>query len=253
MLVAVAILALLVVMVSQMVGSVASGTAASGKHISADDEARTAFDRMAADIAGMITRPDVNPFWVTNVGNDGFYFYSQAPASFTNTTNSQIALIGYCVTTNGLERLGLGQGWDNLLFTNGAVSTNTVVSNNYTTIAPSVFRMEYALLMKPGSTNNGTTTTNGNGVYMKTNNPGQAMQDIAGIVVALGLLDQTSRKITPSGTVSGWSNDTTDFPDATANGISVGSWITNARSISGVPQAARAQIRVYQRYFPLNR
>ncbi|MCE9543847.1 MAG: hypothetical protein K8R38_10100 [Verrucomicrobia bacterium] len=252
LLIAAAVLALLVVLVAQMVGSIASGTAASGKRISADDEARMVFDRMAGDFSGMIMRPDVNPLFIPNAGNDEIYFYSRAPAFFTNKINSQIALIGYRVTTNGLERLGQGQGWDDLLFTNGPVATNAS-STNFSAIAPSVFRMECALLMKQGSTNN-DGTVNGTKAFFQTNNPGQAMKDVSGVVVALGILDQASRKITPAGTVSGWSNDVTDFPDATINGIQISGssgWLTKARSIPGIPRAASSQIRIYQRYFPL--
>lgn len=253
MLVAVAILAMLVVLVAQMVGSVASGTAASGKHISADDEARLVFDRMAGDFSGMITRPDVNPLWVPKVGNDEIYFYSEAPAAYASTgTVSQVALIGYRVTTNGLERLGQGQSWDELLFTNGSVSTSGVIAANYSAIAPSVFRMEHTLLMKPGSVNN-NGTTNGANYYSQTNNLGKSMQDVAGVVVVLGILDQASQKIVKSGVMTD-SALLTQFLDSTSTGVPVGSWITNARtmSVTGLPAAARAQIRVYQRYFPLN-
>ena len=256
LLIAVAVLALLVVMVAQMVGSIASGTAASSKRLGADDEARMVFDRMGGDFFGMIMRPDVNPLFITNSGNDEIYFYSRAPASFTNSTNSQnsqIALIGYRVTTNGLERLGQGLGWDDLLFTNGSVATNAS-STNFSAIAPSVFRMEYTLLMKQGGTNNAGAVY-GTNAFLQSNNPGQSMKDVSGIVVALGILDQASRKITPAGTVTGWSNDITDFPDATTNsGIPISGssgWVTKARSITGVPQSARSQIRIYQRYFPL--
>ena len=259
-LLAMVILALLVVMVSQMVGSVATGAAASGKRISADDEARLVFDRMAGDFAGMIIRPDVNPRWVPRTPNDEFYFYSQAPAAFTNASSSQnspIALIGYRVTANGLERLGRGLGWDELLFTNGAISTNNISSNDYSAISPSVFRMEYALLMQPGSTNN-NSTTNGTNTFRQTNNPGQSMQDVAGIVVALVILDQTSRKLVVNTNVfnNTMTNNVTYFTNASTNGgIPVGTWITRARTIpvTIAPKGARDQIRVYQRYFPLNR
>lgn len=254
MLVAVAILTMLVVLVAQMVGSIATGTASSSKHISADDEARLVFDRMAGDFSGMVTRPEVNPLWVKNAGNDEFYFYSQAPGLFANTSsNSQIALIGYRVTTNGLERLGKGLGWDDLVFaTNQPVSTAT--ATEYSSIAPSVFRLEYTLLMKPGSTNS-NGTTNGANVHAPTNNLGQSMNDVAGVVIAIGILDQASRKITPAKTINDLGNDTTTFPDAGVSGIPLGSWTTNARMLpaSSLPAAARSQIRVYQRYLPLNR
>jgi hypothetical protein len=258
-LLAMVILALLVVMVSQMVGSVATGAAASGKRISADDEARLVFDRMAGDFAGMIIRPDVDPRWVPSGSsgppNDAFYFLSQAPASFANTTNSQIALIGYTVNANGLSRSGLGLGWDDLTFTNGPVSLTGLSSSNLVTIAPSVLRMEYTLLMKPGSTNN-NGTTNGANVYSQTNIPRQSMQDVAGVVVALVILDQASRNIVNTNTLFNQVQQRTNyFGNATNSGIPVGTWITMARTIpvTIAPKGARDQIRVYQRYFPLNR
>lgn len=247
MLVAFVILTMLLLLVTQMVTGIASVTSASGRRLSADDEVRTAFDRMAGDIAAMITRPEVSPLLVSKAGNDEFYFYSQAPASFSNAVNSQIAVIGYRVTTNGLERLGRGLGWDEVVFTNGPVSPNVTSTN---IVAPSIFRMEYALLMKPGSTNR-DGSTNGNGAYMQTNNSGQAMRDVAGIVVAVGILDQASRKIVPAGKLA----ETTllgRFSDGSGSGIPTGAWITNARTLS-IPAAAQAQTRVYQRYFPLNR
>jgi hypothetical protein len=239
-------LVMLAAIVSQIVGSVAIVTSNSMKRMGADDEVRTAFDRMAGDFDGMVTRPDVNPLWVSNSGNDEFYFYSQAPASFTNAINSQIAILGYRVSTNGLERLERGLDWDDILFTNGTVSSNMTATN---VLAPSVFRMEYSLIMKPGKTNN-NGSANGFGVYMKTNNAGQAMQDVAGIIVTLGVLDQTSRSVVSDGKLTD-SDLLSQFPDASTNGIPMGSWTTNARLLPIAP-AARAQIRVYQRSFPLN-
>lgn len=277
LLVAAAIMVIFVVLVALMVRSVASGTSASSRHIDADDEIRTAFDRMRDDIAGMVQRPDVNPLWASSNGNDSFYFLSQAPASFAsaNSSNSRIALIGYTVNTNGLQRLGQGLGWDDssLQFTNGAVSTNAS-STNYVTIAPSVFRMEYALLLKPGIyvTSSGTTTNTNNigtNVFSQTNFPGNGMKDVAGIVVSLAILDQTSQKIIPANVLV----DSTligAFPDATNTVISSGTTTNNGSSSDGIPMtswsaaylnatvtqkipqaAARSQIRVYQRYFPI--
>ena len=88
-LVACAVLVLLVVMVAEMVGSATNVTSASKKRLDADDEARLVFDRMDADIALMLKRPDVSPLFLANANsnndpndpNDAFYFYSQAPAS----------------------------------------------------------------------------------------------------------------------------------------------------------------------------
>jgi prepilin-type N-terminal cleavage/methylation domain-containing protein len=278
LLIATSILVLLVVMVSQMVQGVASGTSASTHRIDADEEVRTIFDRMGEDIASMIQRPDANPLWLTNNSgnnNDSFYFLSQAPASYAgaSSNNSQIALIGYTIGTNGLQRLSQGLGWDDSLlqFTNGAVSTNAS-STNFVTIGPSVFRMEYALLMKPGtyisySASSTNTYVIGTNIFLQTNFPGNGMKDVAGIVVALAILDQNSQKIIPANALTS-ATLINAYPDAiptsiTAgtttnngiglNGVPMTSWVSAYSSVAGaIPQAAaRAQIRVYQRYFPI--
>jgi len=303
-LVACAVLVLLVVMVAEMVGSATNVTSASKKRLDADDEARLVFDRMDADIALMLKRPDVSPLFLANANsnndpndpNDAFYFYSQAPASSTNTTvnNSQIALIGYRIVStnqnaqsNGLQRLGIEESWDALSFITN-VSTNVVDDTNYHLIAPSVFRMEFALLMKPGSTNNSTNfnngfagpvpaniiSTNGTNVFFQTNNVGQSLKDVAGIVVALAILDPTSQKIIGTNALTTLaakmedavvilSNNVASYMNngiingTVTNGIPVDSWKTNALNysetgLSVIPKAARSEIRIYQRYFPIN-
>jgi hypothetical protein len=275
LLVAAAIMVIFVVLVALMVQSVATGTSSSSRHIDADDEIRTAFDRMRDDIATMVQRPDVNPRWIPTNGNDAFYFLSQAPAAFSNTSNSGVALIGYVVGTNGLQRLGQGLGWDDplLQFTNGAIATNAS-STNFVSIAPSVFRMEYALLMKPGTyvTSSGAsyyTNIIGTNVFLQTNFPGSGMKDVAGIVVSLAILDQTSQKIIPTNVLID-SSLLGAFPDATNTLVSAGTSTNNGSSSDGIPMtswsaaylsnviiqkipqaASRSQIRVYQRYFPI--
>ncbi len=285
-LVASAVLVMLVVLVAEMVSSASLVTKQSSRQMDADDEARMVFDRMAGDFQQMLRRADVNPLFLATNGNDQFYFYSQAPGYSTNSgtnVNSEIALVGYMVTTNGLARLGAQQSWDTLIFsslsntliTNVEQITNSDLSTNpsFHVIAPSVFRMEFALRMKPGSTNNpglppayqSGVTTNGTNVYFQTNNAGQSLNDVAAIVVALGILDQTSQVILQD-TQGQLNLVATNMPDAgtnnsasgglltgpSTNGIAADQWITNALQVSGLPAAARSQIRVYERTFPIS-
>jgi len=262
-LVAASLFLLLAVFVAQMVGSISAGSASSTKRLSADDEARMILDRMQGDFASMVQRADADPEFLQASGNDSFFFISQSPAFSTNssTNNSQMALIGYMVTNGGLARYSMGYGWDQLTFlTNGAnggtydLSTN-IVNTNFATnfIGPSVFRMEMALLIKPGSTNiSGGTTTN-NVFYQSTTNTRNGIRDVAGVVVAIGILDKTSRNIVTDAAMSNLAS-VSYFPDSTNTGIPVSRWISNLPtvSISGLPAAAKSQIRVYQRYFPLS-
>lgn len=258
-LVAVAVLMLLVVLVAQMVSSASSLTAAGHKRMDADDEGRMVMDRIAADLAGMPRHPDLNILLVNNAGNDELYFLSRAPGYFTNSTNSGLVLVGYRVGTNGFQRVAKGLGWDGLAFTN-PVTNGLNDPDDYHVIAPSVFRMEYALMMKPGSTNviSGTTNTNSmvSPTFLKTNSVGQALKDVAGIHVVVGVLDQTSRKIVSQGGLSGLAGNVSQFADfsassAATSGVAYGQWISNAPSAL-TPRAAASQIRLYQRYHPLN-
>jgi len=71
--------------------------------------------------------------------------------------------------------------------------------------------------------------------------------------VAIGILDKTSRNIVTDAAMSNLAS-VSYFPDSTNTGIPVSRWISNLPtvSISGLPAAAKSQIRVYQRYFPLS-
>lgn len=258
-LVAVAVLMMLVVLVAQMVGSASQLTAAGHKRMDADDEARMVMDRIAADLAGMPKHPDLNILLVNKPGNDELYFLSRAPGYGSNS--SGLTLVGYRVSSSGFQRVGKGLTWDDVAFTNPSISS--LGESDYHTIAPSLFRMEYALLMKPGSSNYDTSGINLTGsnsltapTYLKTNSIGQALKDVAAIQVAIAVLDQNSRKIVSQSSLTDLANNTAQFPDFTADGtatsgVGFGQWISNApKAIS--PPAAASQIRVYQRYFPLN-
>ena len=258
-LVAASLFLLLAIFVAQMVGSISKGSASSTKRLSADDEARMILDRMQGDFASMVQRADADPEFLEASGNDSFFFISQSPAFSTNssTNNSQMALLGYAVTNGGLVRYSMGYGWDQLTFlTNGAnggaydLSTN-VNNTNFVSdlIGPSVFRMEMGLLIKPGSTNNGVSVPT-NVFYQSTTNTTNGIRDVAGVVVTLGILDQTSRKIVTPTALSNLESASI-FPDCTTSGIPVSTWISNLPAIN-LPPPAKSQLRIYQRYFPLS-
>ena len=255
LLVAGAVLALLVVLVAQMVGSASLITSGSRKRMAADEEARMVFDRMASDFARMVKREDVDNLFVPGSGNDEMYFYSTAPALYTDAnspSNSPVALVGYRVNGYRLERYGEGKTWDDLKFltyNNGTpysdtrISTNSLIATNFQVISPSVFRMEYVFLMKPGTTN--ATGTNGINTYSQTNVVGQGMKDVSAIVVTLGILDEASRKLVDTNALGAIADTMADATSAT----SAPSWTTNVTALTNLP--ARAATRVYQRYFPI--
>ena len=139
MLVAMAILALIMVLVSQLTNSAMLSTGLSGKHLDTDSEARAVFDRMSADFARMPQRKDVDFIFAKQPGSDKMFFFSEAPGYFDTTNSSlfpsaggnstdprsSVSLIGYCINTGSnnsgtaltppaycLQRLSKGLAWD---------------------------------------------------------------------------------------------------------------------------------------------
>src|SRR5438034_2883073 len=120
MLVAIAVLALVVLFVAQLVKSAATITTLGHKHMDADSQARQLFDRMAVDFNQMLKRNDVS-YWVktaTNIepGNDQIAFFSAVPgpnSAVTAAMNSQFSLVAYRVNNdpssavyNKFDRMG---------------------------------------------------------------------------------------------------------------------------------------------------
>jgi prepilin-type N-terminal cleavage/methylation domain-containing protein len=140
MLVSIAVLALLVLIVTQLINSAATIVRPANKHISTDTQARTVFDRMAPDFAQMLKRTDVD-YYVkgpTNYnghgnghgyghrvqtgqqGSDQIAFFSQvAGYDPTSGSPSPISVVGYRVNNSNtsasylrLERMGKRLIWN---------------------------------------------------------------------------------------------------------------------------------------------
>ena len=132
-LVSMTVLVLLIGVIAQMTGGVASIVGRGGARIDTDGQARALLDRMAIDIGAMVKRPDVDYYLkgrpstsLTQPGNDQIAFYSAVPGYFasgtTPTTESSVSMVAYRVnsTTMHMERLCKGMSW------NGASTGNTM-------------------------------------------------------------------------------------------------------------------------------
>ncbi len=185
LLVALAVVAILMVTMIGVLSSTTLLTTQSRKQIDADSEARMIFDRMRADFAGMVKRPDVDYIFARAIGNDALFFYSEAPAlaDASSAYPNTCALIGYRINSvNQLERLGKGLTWgspppDGPSFLTYASTTTSPLSpdtnstfanaawaplvgsapayNNgasltyYHLLGDAVFRLEFCFLLKP--------------------------------------------------------------------------------------------------------
>lgn len=241
-------------------------------------------------------------------GNDSMFFFSEAPAysgTTTTSTRNSVALVGYRVTHNNqyfpntpvLERLGKCLTWNDpppsgMSFTpptSGPIVGGTFMSyywnilqsgtdGDFHVLSDSVYRLEYCYLLKPYLDRNGKTLP-GTGVlsdtpyYTSKVLPGHdrinGFQDVSAIVVAIAILDPTSRK-TLSAKASPMTTAISALKDAMEPHAGGGSVATTGTLdilntwgadylkkdsnglISGLNPAAGSQLRVYQRYFYLN-
>jgi prepilin-type N-terminal cleavage/methylation domain-containing protein len=196
MMVSMAVLALMIALISQVLDSATTLSIQGNKHMDGDAQARAVFDRMAIDFAQIVRRSDVDYLLkdptTTFTGNDRMAFYSQVAgynaASTTSSEASPISLVSYRVNSDGtspyynqLERLGYGLAWNGysaavtdvpVVFSSASTTVipNSISSNwpnvngsaadmtHEELIGPQVFRMEYYYVLRGQTIASGTFT-----------------------------------------------------------------------------------------------
>ena len=201
------------------------------------------------------------------------------------------SIVGYNVMTSGsatlsyeLDRYGSKRGWEDMNKGNppmvyltyssvngkvlGATSLDRgsgptnfgTVGDNYTAgtsqdfepIGEQAFRFEYCYLLKDG------TFSIKPYLASHTITSALGLKDVSAIVVAIAMLDTTSRKIVNNSQLA---KLVTALPDAapTASGsnLMAEAWKnviygSSFASNAGIPQSVAGQVRVYQRFFYLN-
>jgi prepilin-type N-terminal cleavage/methylation domain-containing protein len=273
LLVALAVLSMVVMLLLQTISSTSKASGSTKRHLDMDAEARSVFDRVQADIDSMVIRQDVDALFLGlpqdasggSDHNDQFYFYSQSPGYSAMTNGlSSVSMVGYAVTNQQLARLGMAKSWDDLPFLTPNVSvtgfdpTNLPqclgsATNYWHVIGPSVFRMEIGLMMK-GATTNADGSVNYSNSYASLSNPSfprHGMANVAGVVVALGLLDPQSRMSVQPSQMSNLASLLSDC--LTNGGIPMNSWETNLAISNGIPPILANRVMLYIRNFPLKR
>src|SRR6266516_4221732 len=139
MLISIVMLALLILMVTQVVNTAATVVRPANKHIDTDTQARVILDRMALDFGRMLKRTDIdyyvkaptgykNPnahgngqkLTTGQQGNDQIAFFSQVPGYYPSGAQSPVSLVAYRVNSGSttspsylkLERMGKGLLWN---------------------------------------------------------------------------------------------------------------------------------------------
>jgi hypothetical protein len=152
LLISLAVTAMIILMVAQLMNSATAVARTGNKHIDTDTQARAVLDRMALDFAKMLKRADIDYYVKAPIGyknpkahgngqklktgeqgNDSIAFFSQVPGYYPSTVSqSPVSLVAYRVNSGNtnsptylqLERMGKGLLW------NGA-SNGTSASSPY--------------------------------------------------------------------------------------------------------------------------
>jgi hypothetical protein len=231
-------------MVVSLVDGTMRVTSHSQRRINADDGTRQALDRMTADFSHAIVRADLPVRIEKNASNDSITFFAKAEGY---SPGRGISMIGYRVSTKGLERGAEATGWTNsaLGFTtvSAAIANPTylqIADTNYETVAPEIFRLEFAFLMGDGAISNSAV---GSSVVSIASSPRTSTTNtIRGVIVGVATLDTRVRKMFPNPLV---------FPDAANNVDILSGWNANISNAS-LPLPVRESLRIYKRTLLIN-
>jgi hypothetical protein len=275
MLVAISVLALLVLLVTQLINSAASITTLGNKRMDADSQVRPLFERMALDFAQLVKRSDVS-YYVKNAGapmpsNDLMGFYS-AVQGYHPTTPGPISIVAYrvnsdfsnAVSYNCLERMGKGLDWNGV----STISTPVVflpltiqgawpsvassfayddidpAKRTYETIGPQIFRFEYYYLEKPANAlvPYPAAWTSLSAVEIK---------DVAAIVVAIAVIDPKSKVLLSNSQITALGESLPDYASGWGPGQLLAQWQSALDRMPNMPRSTISNIRLYERSFPL--
>ncbi len=244
LLVAVAVLSLLLAALAQVLVLTEKVISLDANALDTSGQARLVFDRIGADLAARPQRPDLGMTFTKAKGNDRFQFYSEVKGY---TGARQVTGIGYRIqeTTIGriyqLERGAVGTDWGPApgsnpfvqFLPNGlAVSSNS--DPNYEVLGNEVFRLEICYLLNTGLVSNSAAADYGN---------------VSAVLIAVGLLDNNSRKILSDQQLQQLS---IALPDNSEGQDPLSAWNTaliQSGFAPGIPPKAIQNIRLYERSF----
>jgi hypothetical protein len=275
LLVTVSVLALLVLLFTQLLNSAATITTLGHKQMDADSQARQLLDRMAIDFAQMVKRNDVDFFAKGTAapktvggampGNDRIAFYSTVPGYYPPSgSQSPVSVVAYRINSlsgatafNKMERLAIGLVWNAVSPTDApvvflpltigpsltsvtgtwpAAVSSTVPDTAYEVIGPQVFRFEYCYLLTDGS---------------RSILPGN-ISGMAAIVADIAVIDPKSKALLTDAQVTTLAAGLSDYTAGMVPGQLRANWQTYLDGITSLPRPAISGIRLYERYFYLS-
>lgn len=270
LLVSIAALAALVLLFSRLFVSATAIIGSGNKRMETDGQVRPLFERIAADLAQMVKRSDLDFFGKGTAppnsiggamsGNDQFAFFSAAPGYHSSSSSpGPISLIAYRIDTNTLQRMAKGLLWNGASNTDAPVvflpltitntwasATNSSADADYELIGPHVFRFEYYYVLKNGAVaavpwdiTSGHLTANG-------------LQDVSAISISLAAIDSKSRLLVPDADLNTLAAAMNDFSSSMNPGELLTQWQSALSSATGIPRPGLSAVRLYERTFALS-
>lgn len=243
LLVAMTILTMLMLVVGKIIGMTSQSAAINSKRLDGMGQVRMALDWMGSDIAARVKRSDVGHgcIKVGGNGNDLLGFYSEVDAY---SGGRKIAAVGYRIQepnpapTRGqpfqLERGVEGTDWALAGGVRFSQAFPVIDNADYEVLADSILRIEFCYLKTDGTLSNSAAAD---------------LSDVSAIVVALAVLDSSTRKLTTAGELDLLSKA---LPDSTDGQDPISAWhaaYAGANFAAGVPRVAVQELRFAQRYF----
>ncbi len=265
LLVAISITVLIALFLVKIIDIVSHSIHLNSQKISADDQARTVFDRMSIDFQRMPKRRDMGyHFTNANVGTDFFRFVSRVNGV---DGDRGVSLVGYQLQKNSkgnysLYRAAHGYSWEDYGFMgfgkNGAPpnllnlsSRLSIHDDDYELLAKSVFQVGIAFQYKYGwgFSNVPPMETRED----KTSIPFVSIADIASIIVGLAIIDPQFQNLMTEQESDLLFSKMSRIPESA---LPISHWNTNLihhfpEFREGLPQSCARAVRVYQRFFPI--
>lgn len=258
LLVATAVLAVLAVILTQVVGHTSTAVRQSKRIVDTAAQAQLAFEVIGRDLSGMILRPDVPVDFEIGPQNGSFVRFfteQQAPLDvvappITLASSREVSLVGYRLTDqDGLQRGAVPILWERSIFTAGGIDDLELeyvlegqpgdTAPVYDTLAPGVIEVAIRYLDSQGQ--------------VRADWPGPA--EAQAVAVTLAILDRESLRLLDQGPgqLAGAFNSGVENPRQSWTQIA--NWQDSGRALEqlALPRPALTSVRIYERVFPLPR
>ncbi len=254
LLVAMGVMSLVVVMLTNLINGVTLTTDRSHRRIDADAGARVALDRLGLDLEKMLQRPDVDYAFHKYDGNDTISFY--ATTQGYGTASRPLSAIAYLINGNyqldrGARTIA-GADWQTPVFVSASTQSlnrtdivnhdtsiseakTTLAAIDYQTLCEDILRLEFAYLVKDAA-----------GVRIAKDAPSK-FENLRGLVVGVAALDARSRAMTTPAQLAQIAAGLIDAQDG-KDILSLWDPVAG-KPLAGVPEAATSNVRIYQRYY----